>query len=75
MKSGKVNNRTVDSKESGRLLTLLDGLPLAIAQASAYLQESGVSLAAYIRFYEQHWSELIELGDVGDVPLQDYPRA
>ena len=74
MKSGKANNRTVDSNESGCLLKLLDGLPLAIAQAGAYLQESGVGLATYLRFYEQQWSELMESGDVGDAPLQDYPE-
>jgi hypothetical protein len=53
---------------------MLDGLPLAIAQAGAYLQESGVGLATYLRFYEQQWSELIEAGHEGDAPLQDYPE-
>jgi tetratricopeptide (TPR) repeat protein len=55
------------------LLQLLDGLPLAIAQAGAYLQESGVGLETYLRFYEQQWSELMESNDQGDTPLQDYP--
>ncbi|KAF1828816.1 hypothetical protein BDW02DRAFT_562334 [Decorospora gaudefroyi] len=53
------------------LLALLDGLPLAIAQAGAYLQEIG--LATYLRFYEQQWSELMELDYLDDDPLQDYP--
>jgi hypothetical protein len=51
----------------------LDGLPLAIAQAGAYLQESGVGLAAYLRFYEQQWSELMESDQLANAPLQDYP--
>ncbi|RII05523.1 hypothetical protein CUC08_Gglean010202 [Alternaria sp. MG1] len=62
-----------DKVESERLLALLDGLPLAIAQAGAYLQESGVGLATYLRFYEQQWSELMGLDDLDDGPLQDYP--
>ncbi|KAH3913970.1 hypothetical protein HBH56_096710 [Parastagonospora nodorum] len=62
-----------DTAESERLLALLDGLPLAIAQAGAYLQESGVGPATYLRFYEQQWSELMELDQLVDAPLQDYP--
>ncbi|RYO22982.1 hypothetical protein AA0113_g12747 [Alternaria arborescens] len=45
--------RKHNAAESEGLLALLDGLPLAIAQAGAYLQESGVGLATYLRFYEQ----------------------
>ena len=53
---------------------LLDGLPLAIAQAGAYLHESGVGLTTYLRFYEQQWSELMASDDLADAPLQDYPE-
>ncbi|KAI9676685.1 MAG: hypothetical protein M1829_003004 [Trizodia sp. TS-e1964] len=60
--------------ESGCLLSLLDGLPLAIAQAGAYLQQSGVSLVTYLTFYEQHWEELMQTRDQVDTPLQDYPN-
>ncbi|CAN9193306.1 unnamed protein product [Alternaria alternata] len=63
-----------DAAESEQLLVLLDGLPLAIAQAGAYLQESGVGLATYLRFYEQQWSELMTSGHLSDTPLQDYPE-
>jgi hypothetical protein len=49
---GRANEMIVDTAESERLLALLDGLPLAIAQAGAYLQESGVGLTTYLRFYE-----------------------
>ncbi|EMD96375.1 hypothetical protein COCHEDRAFT_1167485 [Bipolaris maydis C5] len=62
-----------DAAENEQLLALLDGLPLAIAHAGAYLQESGVGLATYLRFYEQQWSELMA-SDLADVPLQDYPE-
>ncbi|KAI1668000.1 Tetratricopeptide repeat [Pyrenophora tritici-repentis] len=66
--------RKHDTAESERLLALLDGLPLAIAQAGAYLQESGVGLAKYLGFYEQQWSELMQPDDLADAPLQDYPE-
>jgi hypothetical protein len=73
MQIKKANKRLVDTTEGERLLTLLDGLPLAIAQAGAYLQESGVGLATYLRFYEQQWSELMASDQLADAPLQDYP--
>ena len=56
---------------SGRFFALLDGLPLAIAQAGAYLQESGVGLKAYLKLYEQQWSELME-EEFADAPLEDH---
>jgi hypothetical protein len=56
------------------LFSLLDGLPLAIAQAGAYLQESGVGLQTYLRFYEQQWEQLMETRDQNKAPLQDYPN-
>jgi tetratricopeptide (TPR) repeat protein len=48
-------------------------LPLAIAQAGAYLQESGVSVETYLRFYDQQWDELMAVENEDDAPLQDYP--
>jgi hypothetical protein len=65
----KADNTNVDTADSERLLALLDGLPLAIAQAGAYLQESGVELTTYLRFYEEQWSELMELDHLADAPL------
>jgi tetratricopeptide (TPR) repeat protein len=46
---------------------------LAIAQAGAYLQESGVGLTTYLCFYEQQWDALMETEYEEDAPLQDYP--
>ena len=68
----QANNGTADTNMSERILNLLDGLPLAIAQAGAYLQESGVGLKAYLNLYEQEWSELM-VDELADAPLQDYP--
>jgi tetratricopeptide (TPR) repeat protein len=67
------NRTVVDAADQDQLLALLDGLPLAIAQAGAYLQESGTQLTSYIQFYEQKWSDLMESDDLTDAPLQDYP--
>ncbi len=55
------------------MLELLDGLPLAVAQAGAYLQESGVGLETYVKFYQQKWGELMESSNWANSPLQDYP--
>jgi hypothetical protein len=52
---------------------LLDGLPLAIAQAAAYLQETGIGLQTYIQFYKQKWKGLMVSRDWEWAPLQDYP--
>lgn len=62
-----------DTTDGDRLLQLLDGLPLAIAQAGAYLEESGDGLEAYLDFYERQWSELMEADHATGAPLQDYP--
>jgi tetratricopeptide (TPR) repeat protein len=66
-----------DPVESEHLFSLLDGLPLAIAQAGAFLRESGVGIGTYIQFYEQQCKELMEPKDETEdetyAPLQDYP--
>jgi tetratricopeptide (TPR) repeat protein len=54
-------------------LEFLDGLPLAIAQAASFLQETGIELQKYIEFYEQKWQELMKSRDWGAAPLHDYP--
>jgi tetratricopeptide (TPR) repeat protein len=54
-------------------LDLLDGLPLAIAQAASFLQETGTEIQKYTEFYEQKWQELMESRDWEGAPLQDYP--
>ena len=52
---------------------MFDGLPLAIAQAAAYLQETGTEFEKYIEFYEQKWKELMGSRNWEGAPLQDYP--
>ena len=62
-----------DLAEREELFRLLDGLPLAIAQASAYLRQSGISVAKYIQLYKQQWKSLMESQDRAGMPLRDYP--
>ncbi|KAL2196387.1 acyl transferase/acyl hydrolase/lysophospholipase [Corynascus similis CBS 632.67] len=46
--------------EAGQeLLSLLDGLPLALAQAASYLRETNLDATAYVRLYKQQWNELV----------------
>ncbi|KAH7126726.1 hypothetical protein B0J11DRAFT_284076 [Dendryphion nanum] len=71
---GSWYQREQGTAESKKLLELLDGLPLAIAQAGAYLQESGVGLTTYLEFYHRQWDGLMKAEDWADAPLQDYPN-
>lgn len=41
----------VPPKEVTELVTLLEGLPLALDQAGAYIDETGCSIAAYLQLY------------------------
>ncbi|PMD65959.1 FabD/lysophospholipase-like protein [Hyaloscypha bicolor E] len=65
--------RKHDPAEGDRLLDFLDGLPLAIAQAGAFLHETGVEPQRYVEFYKEKWKELMESCDWEGAPLQDYP--
>ncbi|TAQ87275.1 hypothetical protein B7494_g4384 [Chlorociboria aeruginascens] len=65
--------RKYDLAEGDRLLDLFDGLPLAIAQAAAFLQETGTTPQKYIEFYNEKWKKLMVPRDCEGAPLQDYP--
>ncbi|EUC41888.1 hypothetical protein COCMIDRAFT_105017 [Bipolaris oryzae ATCC 44560] len=60
--------RKHDTNQSALLVMWLDGLPLAIAQAGAYLQESEVELGEYLWLYDQKWGEV---NNLVDVPLRN----
>jgi hypothetical protein len=62
-----------DSEASRKLLERLDGLPLALAQAAAFMKETGTSIEEYLEFYENQLRELIQNSDQSSNPLQDYP--
>lgn len=46
----------------------LDGLPLALATAGAYLDQVTMSIAEYLRLYDTSWRELHE----SDIGLESY---
>jgi len=48
-----------DRLEAMKLSLLLDGLPLALDQAGAYIGETGCGLSEYTRLYHKHRKELL----------------
>jgi hypothetical protein len=61
--------------EAGReLLGLLDGLPLALAQAASYIRETGLDTASYVRLYKQQWDDLMRCDGESGSPLVDYEQ-
>ncbi|KAH6981463.1 hypothetical protein EDB80DRAFT_899547 [Ilyonectria destructans] len=57
-----------------QLLELLDGLPLALAQAASYLREKGVDVTTYVQIYKHQWDELMGSRDAPSRPLLDYEQ-
>lgn len=64
----------IDEADMKDLLEKLDGLPLAIAQAGAYLEESGISIKTYLGLYEEQKQEVAEALLKSDTLLDDYPN-
>ncbi|KAH7119532.1 putative kinesin [Dendryphion nanum] len=59
-------------QEGDELLALLDGLPLALAQAAAYMGENGTGFETYTRLYKEQWRALMEGQDSRKAPLRNY---
>jgi tetratricopeptide (TPR) repeat protein len=57
-----------DRAEAEALARDLDGLPLALEQAAAYVKETGIGFAAYRRLFEERFAAL-----AGREPPRDYP--
>ncbi len=47
-------------KAAQQLVTELDGLPLALDQAGAYIEETGCSLSEYLELYRRHHLALLQ---------------
>lgn len=45
-----------------KLAHTLGDLPLALEQAAAVMEESGIDYAAYMQRFERHWAELLQRG-------------
>lgn len=52
--------RAEDRAIAERIVQEMDGLPLALVQAGAYINETGCSLAHYLHLYAVHRKELLE---------------
>ncbi len=48
-----------ESNEASNVVVALDGFPLALDQAGAYIEETGCSFGGYLQLYEQHRSKML----------------
>lgn len=60
---------SADLVQRDKLLNRLDGLPLAIAQAAAFLKESGMKFEDYIEYYDRTFRDLMDDG-LDNKPLE-----
>lgn len=51
---------SADRAQAQELVTLLDGLPLALDQAGAYIEETGTDLSHYLELYKARRKELLK---------------
>jgi tetratricopeptide (TPR) repeat protein/DNA-binding XRE family transcriptional regulator len=51
--------QATDRAVAQRIVQEMDGLPLALVQAGAYVEETGCSLADYLRLYATHRKEVL----------------
>ncbi|KAG7289879.1 hypothetical protein NEMBOFW57_006256 [Staphylotrichum longicolle] len=56
------------------LLGLLDGLPLALAQAASYLRETELDTATYVRLYKEQWDDVMRSDGESGSALLDYEQ-
>ncbi|KAG9760559.1 phospholipase, patatin family protein, partial [Aureobasidium melanogenum] len=62
-----------ESKDLEGLLRRIEGMPLALAQAGAYIGQTNTSLGKYLDNYDRTWNDLIEAQDFL-YPLQEYAQ-
>lgn len=60
----------LEDSHAARMVTLLDGLPLALASAGKYVYGYGISFKKYNDLFETEWQELTAAEDRH--PLQEY---
>ncbi|KXJ85417.1 P-loop containing nucleoside triphosphate hydrolase protein, partial [Microdochium bolleyi] len=60
-------NDLQDDGDAQELVRVLDGLPLALATAGAYLKRVRVSICDYLRYYQASWARV-----TGDLHLGSY---
>ncbi len=52
--------RTIDRNSAEEIVQVLGGLPLALDQAGAYIEETGCGLAGYLHLYRTHRAALLQ---------------
>jgi hypothetical protein len=57
-----------DQQQAKEIVLQLDGLPLALDQAGAYIEETGCGLSGYLNRYKNHASELLQHRGAGCRP-------
>jgi tetratricopeptide (TPR) repeat protein len=65
-----------DQAQAKEIAARLDGLPLALDQAGAYIEETGCGIAGYLELYRSHALELLEYrGELAQAAAQvsDHP--
>ncbi|KAK5459541.1 hypothetical protein LTS15_003670 [Exophiala xenobiotica] len=67
--------RDFDANHGSQLLKLLNGLPLALTQAAAYMQQTGTNFTQYINLYNNQWKDLMQSQEEGGIPLPEYHRS
>jgi tetratricopeptide (TPR) repeat protein len=60
-----------DRAAAERIVQEMDGLPLALVQAAAYVEETGCSLADYLRLYATHRKDVLAWHSL---LMLDYPK-
>jgi len=57
-----------DPGAAAALAEALGGLPLALEQAAAYIDNTGLSLAEYLRLFQEHETRILQRGEVLGYP-------
>lgn len=66
----RVQTLTYVHLDSEALAGKMSGLPLALAQASAYIEQTGITTTKYLELYENWWQRWMEMQ--AKFPLADY---
>ncbi len=72
LEAGAALEEAADEDRAGaqEICQVLDGLPLALDQAGAYVEETGCALADYLRYYESSRATLLSLRGQGGIDHQ-----